>query len=352
MDTKSLARFCLAILAVCSPAQAVEPAGLVVGWGDTGNLQTSDTPLYSQPGGPVLISEGILTNTVALSASQFYSLALKADGTVFGWGSNHRGQAIGYPTPDPYTTNGLVTLGGEVLRGVVAVEAGNGFSLALKKNGTVAVWGSGYEGATAVPPGLSNVTAIAAGEFHGLALKTDGTVACWGGRKGVFAGLSNVVCIAAAKSWFWHDVALKSDGSIIEQHPTEQQIVLVDTNVVAISAGYNHSLALKRDGTVFGWGSNNEGQATGVQTNRGPSNPGVSSGLVKLNGRVLSNVVAVSAGHEYSLALKQDGTVLAWGNKRFYQAVPAGLSNVVAIAAGEGFGLAITTNRNALTRKW
>jgi alpha-tubulin suppressor-like RCC1 family protein len=46
------------------------------------------------------------------------------------------------------------------------------------------------------------------------------------------------------------------------------------------------------------------------------------------------------------MALKTDGTVVAWGENGFHQTdVPAGLSNVVAIAAGENFGLAITTNR-------
>jgi alpha-tubulin suppressor-like RCC1 family protein len=99
------------------------------------------------------------------------------------------------------------------------------------------------------------------------------------------------------------------------------------SNVVAIAVGFSHSLALKDDGTVVAWGGNWEGQAT------------VPPGL--------SNVVAIAAGANHSLALKADGTVVAWGNAvgsypNYGQSVvPPGLSNVKAIAAGESHSLAL-----------
>ena len=65
------------------------------------------------------------------------------------------------------------------------------------------------------------------------------------------------------------------------------------SGVVAISAGESHNLALKNDGTVVAWGNNDQGQST------------VPSGL--------SGVVAISAGSYHSLALKNDGTVVTWG---------------------------------------
>jgi hypothetical protein len=94
------------------------------------------------------------------------------------------------------------------------------------------------------------------------------------------------------------------------------------TNVAAIAGGYDHSLALKRDGTVVGWGRNDSGQAT-----------------PRLG---LTNVAAIAAGYRFSLALKRDGTVVGWGVNDSGQATPPlGLSNVVAIAAGECHGLAL-----------
>src|SRR5205809_653763 len=68
------------------------------------------------------------------------------------------------------------------------------------------------------------------------------------------------------------------------------------TGVTAIAAGYAHSLALKGDGTVVAWGC-------GDVTNDGQCN--VPSDL--------SGVTAISAGASHSLALKGDGTVVAWG---------------------------------------
>ena len=63
---------------------------------------------------------------------------------------------------------------------------------------------------------------------------------------------------------------------------------------MAVAAGNYHSLALKADGKVIGWGSNRWGQATS------PAG--------------LSNVLTVLGGWDYSLALRADGTVAAWGS--------------------------------------
>ncbi len=85
--------------------------------------------------------------------------------------------------------------------------------------------------------------------------------------------------------------------------------------VVAIAAGGYHTVALQQDGTVVAWGINSSGQTT------------VPAGL--------SGVVAIAAGVYHTVALKQDGTVVAWGGNCSGQTtVPAGLSGVVAIAAG------------------
>ena len=63
---------------------------------------------------------------------------------------------------------------------MVAIAAGDDYSLALKADGTVVGWGANNTGQTNIPAGLSNVVAIAAGCNHSLALKADGTVVGWG----------------------------------------------------------------------------------------------------------------------------------------------------------------------------
>jgi alpha-tubulin suppressor-like RCC1 family protein len=74
--------------------------------------------------------------------------------------------------------------------------------------------------------------------------------------------------------------------------------------VVDVAAGYAHSLALKKDGTVYVWGANDFGQL-GIGNTVGSNVP------VAVNG--LTGVVAIAAGWYHSLALKKDGTVWAWG---------------------------------------
>ncbi len=97
------------------------------------------------------------------------------------------------------------------------------------------------------------------------------------------------------------------------------------TTAVAVGQGYQHSLALKSDGTVVGWGGNSSGQA------KPPSG--------------LKKVVDIAAGNYHSVALKSDGTVVAWGNGYYEQtAVPKSLKNVVAIAAGGDHVLALKSN--------
>jgi alpha-tubulin suppressor-like RCC1 family protein len=102
------------------------------------------------------------------------------------------------------------------------------------------------------------------------------------------------------------------------------------TNVVAIATSDLHCLALKDDGTIAAWGFNNYGQ-TSVPTN-------------------LVNAVAIAAGENHSLALTTDGMVVAWGNNEYSQcAVPAGLSNVVAIAGGSHHSMALRADGTVCT---
>ena len=126
---------------------------------------------------------------MAVAAGATDSLALKADGTVIGWGSN---------TAPPLT-----------LSNAVAVAEGAGFCLALTEDGKVTAWGQSTLPQQTIPPNLGGLVAISAGDNHGMPLREDGTVVAWGYVTAALtntpAGLTNVVSISAGS---FHNVAL------------------------------------------------------------------------------------------------------------------------------------------------
>ena len=237
------------------------------------------------------------------------------------------------------------------LSGVTAIAAGNYYSLALKSDGTVVAWGCGLlgvQGACNVPSDLSGVTRIAAGGDYALALKADGTLVAWGkncsdvytdfGQCNVPSSLSGVTAIAAG---FAQSLAVKSDGTVVawgcgtasgfSSDYGQCDVPAGLSGVTAVAAGYFHSLALKSDGTVVAWGC------------------GIDNGQCSVpNG--LSGVTAIAAADAHSLALKSDGTVVAWGcgggTDNGQCSVPNGLSGVTAISAGLHHSMALVELTN------
>ena len=196
----------------------------------------------------------------------------------------------------------------------------------LSRAAQVAMWGDNSQNQLLTPENLHGVKAIACGFYHNLALKSDGTVASWGGSvAAVPAGLSSVTAIAAGTT---HSMALRADGSVVlwGDNSFGQATPLPGlSGVIKIAAGARHNMALRFDGTVVAWGDDSNGQ-TNV-----PSN--------------LNNVVAISAAGSQCLAQRADGTLAAWGSGAFGQTnIPAGLSDVAAIAAGQVFHLALRSD--------
>lgn len=94
------------------------------------------------------------------------------------------------------------------------------------------------------------------------------------------------------------------------------------TNIVAVSAGETHSIALTGEGKVIAWGANNYGQTTIPAS--------------------ATNIVAIAAGDYHNVAAKSDGTVIAWGDNRSGQCnISSTATNVLAVAANAhaSFGL-------------
>ena len=305
-------------------ALGASPSSMIVPWGD----DTWGQCTYGYPTNA--------TNIISVAAGVWHSIALKADGTVTTWG---------YPTnywdgPNRVPTN--------ITGGITAVSAGWIHNLALLTNGTVIAWSDIPTNETAslatnVPVNLTNVVAISANFYHNLALRCDGTVVGWGwytaqGETNVPVGLSNIVAIATGPE---HDLAVNSNGMVVawgNNNHGQCNVPSSLSNVVAVAAGWWHSVALKKDGTVVSWGYNAYGETN------------VPAGL--------SNVVAIAAGGladddmlvvmaydyvpptAYSLALKSDGTLVAWGNGTVTN-IAFGMNRVFEIAGGTFHSVAL-----------
>lgn len=358
---------------------ALRADGTVWAWGFSGFLgNTADTTHQSSPL-QVLGGESgspYLSDIVAISVGESHSLALRSDGTVWSWGFGEYGQlGIGttYNELTPVQVLGGES-GGAYLTDIIAVSAGLWHSLALRADGTVWTWGfnrHGQLGNQATVPRenellpiqvvggateeafLTDIIAISAGDNHNLVLRADGTVWAWGCRRNFQHGglppqtysitnsavtipiqvgsgggviddefLTDIIAISAGDA---HSMALRADGTVwgwggssAQSRPRQ---VFSDANgdtpltdIIAISAG-GHSMALRADGTVLAFGSNTRGQ---IGLGDVPARQVTSPAQVLVDpaeGTYLSGVIAISAGPHASLVLMYDGTVWEWGGR-------------------------------------
>lgn len=268
------------------------------------------------------------TNLIALAAGASHLLALRDDGTVLAWGNNSCGQT----TVPANAAN------------VVRIAAGELHSLALRGDGTLVGWGNNYSGQAVPPAGLSNVVEIAAGTMHSLALLADGTVASWGNGTTVPAGLSNVVAVAAGGL---HSLVLRGDGSLAawgNDSVGQTDIPAEATNIVRIAAGFGFSMAVRADGRIVAWGS--LGASASLSVSLSCSGYSIhTGGPVGANIMFVppeaTNIVAFAAGRYHIVALRADGVVIAWGDNSAAQISVPVLTNVIAVAAGGNQSLAL-----------
>lgn len=252
------------------------------------------------------------------------------------------------------------------LTDVTAIAAGRSHSLALKSDGTVWAWGSNEYGQlgigstvdSAVPVqvgGLSGITAIACGWQHSLAVDGSGNVWAW--------GLNSCGQLG-------HAITGDPQGRFDTAYSTAPSQVAGISGVTAVAGGWQHSLALKSDGTVWAWGSNGYGQLghprtididpftepTGSfgDTNLEPLGGPYNTTPLAVTG--MSGVISIAAGHRHSVAVKSDNTLWSWGQNYNGQAngpgsevshVPwqvIGYTNATAAAEGWDHTLVLRTD--------
>ena len=202
-----------------------------------------------------------------------------------------------------------------------------------------------------VPTFFKDTKEVSVGEYHTAAIKNDGTLWTWGSSNGcgvlgdgttfdidtpvqvgvdrdwiaVSAGVNHTVAIREDADgnrtlWAWglNTYGRLGDGTTTDRYSPVQVRIDASTffkDVKTVSAGNAHTVAIKNDGTIWAWGYNGEGQlGDGTTTNR--SNPA----QVKIDASTFfKDVKTVSAGWYHTVAIKNDGTIWAWGYNEYGQ---------------------------------
>ena len=228
-----------------------------------------------------------------------HGCAMTAAGTeVWCWGDNQEGQ-LGQGTFDSGSDQPQKVMGigpGQSPK-VVSIATARQTSCASFADGTVACWGDNIHGElgstggrSAVPrpvPGLSDVVALAAGEPSFCAVRANGHVACWGANQFRTAGVDGPDGIRAPTE-------LKTAAGT----PFDQ--------VIEVAGGWQHTCALRKDATLWCWGTNTYGQlGKPPATLRGSATPVLIAGVAPTS--------LGGLGHGHVCVPTAQGQVLCWG---------------------------------------
>lgn len=286
----------IAIAAGPGHSLALVDDGTVWAWGDNyhgtlgdGTAEDRFTPVQASG----------LTNVKAIAAGTMVSFALKNDSTLWAWGFNKRG-GLGDGTFEDRLTpvqvkelTNVIKIGHE---GIFAITDdgsvwawGNNLIIESSNSSIYGILGDNYNEIRPTPfqiGQLSDVKAITNGAEHTVFIKDDGTVWTWGiNNKGQLGNNAKIDDYAVTTT------PVKAIGL---------------NNVKEISAGIYFSLALKNDGSVWKWGED-------YYTI--PTMPGVYAKSVSVPKQIdgLERIKDISSGHYFYIALGDDGSVWGWG---------------------------------------
>lgn len=232
----------------------------------------------------------IMDDVAFVSTGNAYTMAIKSDGSLWGWGYNNDGQ-IG----DGTRANKNSPI--KIMDDVTFVSAGWRHTMAIKSDGSLWGWGNNFlygqigDGTTEhrlTPVKVTNdVVFVSADDCHTMAIKQDSGLWAWGMN-------------------FYGELG---DGTTVNR-PSPLRVML---DVAFVSAGSGHTMAIKSDGSLWGWGRNDEGQLGDGSTSRKYSPV-----------KIMDEVTFVSAGSipnddGYTIAIKSDGSLWGWGKNSSYR---------------------------------
>ena len=319
-----------------------------------------------------------------ISYGGYHNIAIKNDGTLWAWGSNNVGE-LGDGTLE--NKNLPVQIGTDT--DWVTISAGFKTNAAIKTNGTLWAWGLNTDGQIAggqeyqkfpmqIGTGTNWKNVNCPGRYI-LAIKTDGGLWAWGNNTFGQLGLGDTenrttpTQVGTATDWKQisagsnFTITLKNDGTLwafgdnfegklginsSESFITSPTKIGTDNNWKMVSTKYYHTHALKNDGTLWAWGQNTYGQL-GDNTTISKKAP-VSISPEKI-------WVSLAQEVSNSLAVSSDGTLWTWGTVEFSETdgtpintllIPTKIGNDTdwkkVLAVGPYCNIAVKTNNTIL----
>ncbi|MBD0379624.1 cadherin-like beta sandwich domain-containing protein [Paenibacillus sp. WST5] len=369
-------------------SMALKKDGTVWTWGSNSYGQLGDDT-FEDKKIPVQVD---LHNAIAIAAGSQHSVALTKDGTVWAWGDNtydQLGEGAPYLRDDqPVQVTGL--------NDVTAIASGGFHSIALNTAGTIMAWGNNEAGQLgdgtttnrSIPVQISDLitTDASNADLSGLTLSQGLLNPTFAADKTSYSAVvANEVSAltvtataadseatvtvneaAASSGQASNPVSLNVGANTIQVIVTAQDDITTKIYTIEVSraagasllpksviaGGVEHSIALKKDGTVWSWGDNEYNQlGDGTTIDR----------LTPVQVSGLTGVASVAAGRYLAIALKNDGTLWSWGANGFGslgsggaedRSVPgevAGISGVSAVATGGFHAIALKNDGSIWT---
>ena len=318
----------------------VKKNGTLWGWGVNSHGTLGDGSIINKL---VQVQIGIENNWKSVSASTA-SFGLKNDGTLWAWGNNNSGQLGDGTFVDKILPIQIIEN-----NKFKSVSTAGPSSFAITTNGNLLAWGNNSNGqlGLGVQYNIVNIPTrvgksdewnfIAAGDGHVLAIMENSSIYSWGinryGELGIKIFGDKTAPVRIEKNSTFLEVTtgqgstglLKSDGTVWTCGQTSGNNVIpfnlggigpISYNssfvklenlndVKTIASGFTHSFAIKNDGTLWAWGYNNYGQLGDGTVNN--------SKVALLIGSS-NNWKSIGAGLYYSVGIKNDGTLWSWGN--------------------------------------
>ena len=278
-------------------AAAIKTDGTLWTWGYGGGGRLGNALTSGNRSTPVTTFSGG-TNWKQVSCGDTYGAAIKTDGTLWTWGIASNGRLGNGATTGNISTPVTTFAGGTNWK---QVSCANGFTAAIKTDGTLWTWGNGAvgrlgngatTGSISTPvttfAGGTNWKQVSANNNSCAAVKTDGTLWTWG--QGNVGQLGNT-----------------STSNV----STPVTTFAGGTNWKQVACGFIHTVAIKTDGTLWVWGYNLNGNlGNAVTTN-------TSTPVTTFAGG--NNWKQVTGGDQHTAAIKTDGTLWIWGNRTYGQ---------------------------------